>query len=96
MTTGYAYKLPFNHFILLALLPNQIKHLNADTKGNTIKEQNLPGGMIDKRNRTVRCDQHLWRSFCMRALLWPGVKFWYDVSILGLTLAPYAFFCQIK
>ena len=36
----------------------------------------------------------LWTggSFCMRALLWPGVKFWYDVSILGLTLAPYAFF----
>lgn len=36
----------------------------------------------------------LWTggSFAMRALLWPGHKFWYDISILGLTLAPYAFF----
>ena len=36
----------------------------------------------------------LWTggSFAMRAFLWPGTKFWYDVSILGLTLAPYAFF----
>lgn len=36
----------------------------------------------------------LWTggSFAMRILLWPGIKFWYDVSILGLTLAPYAFF----
>ena len=31
-------------------------------------------------------------SFAMRALLWPGLKFWYDISILGLTMAPYAFF----
>ena len=36
----------------------------------------------------------LWTggSFAMRDMLWPGHKFWYDVSILGLTLAPYAFF----
>ena len=36
----------------------------------------------------------LWTggSFAMRALLWPGHKFWDDISILGLTLAPYAFF----
>ncbi len=36
----------------------------------------------------------LWTggSFAMRALLWPGIKFWYDISILGLTLAPFAFF----
>lgn len=40
----------------------------------------------------------LWTggSFCMRTLLWPGLKFWYDVSILGLTLAPYAFFCSVR
>lgn len=35
----------------------------------------------------------LWTggAFCMRMQLWPGIKFWYDVSILGLTLLPYAF-----
>ena len=35
----------------------------------------------------------LWTggSFCMRMQLWPGIKFWYDVSIFGLTLLPYAF-----
>ena len=31
-------------------------------------------------------------SFLMRAQFWPGVKFWYDISILGLTLCPYASF----
>lgn len=33
----------------------------------------------------------LWTggSFFMRAQFFPGVKFWYDVSILGLTLCPY-------
>ncbi len=25
-----------------------------------------------------------------------GLNFWYDVSILGLTLAPYAFFCSVR
>jgi len=32
----------------------------------------------------------LWTggSFFMRAQFWPGVKVWYDVSILGLTLCP--------
>ncbi|MBR0598871.1 HD domain-containing phosphohydrolase [Sinanaerobacter chloroacetimidivorans] len=36
----------------------------------------------------------LWTggSFCMRMQLWPSIKFWYDASILGLTLLPYAFF----
>jgi len=36
----------------------------------------------------------LWTggSFCMRMLLWPSVKFWYNVSIAGLTLMPFAFF----
>lgn len=36
----------------------------------------------------------LWTggSFCMRMLLWPSVKFWYDISIAGLTLMPFAFF----
>lgn len=35
----------------------------------------------------------LWTggSFCMRMQLWPGINFWYDVSIFGLTLLPYAF-----
>lgn len=35
----------------------------------------------------------LWTggSFCMRLQLWPSLKFWYDVSILGLTLLPYSF-----
>ena len=33
----------------------------------------------------------LWTggSFLMRAMIWPGIKFWYDISILGLTLCPY-------
>ncbi|MDD4565555.1 MAG: diguanylate cyclase [Eubacteriales bacterium] len=32
----------------------------------------------------------LWAggSFCMRALLMPSIKFWYDISLLGLTLLP--------
>jgi len=36
----------------------------------------------------------LWTggSFCMRMLLWPSIKFWYDISIVGLTLLPFAFF----
>lgn len=36
----------------------------------------------------------LWTggSYCMREQVWPSLKFWYDVSILGLTLLPYAFF----
>ena len=35
----------------------------------------------------------LWTggSLCMRMLLWPSIKFWYDVSILGLTLLPFSF-----
>ncbi len=35
----------------------------------------------------------LWTggSFCMRMQLWPSLKFWYDVSILGLTLLPFSF-----
>jgi diguanylate cyclase (GGDEF)-like protein/putative nucleotidyltransferase with HDIG domain len=36
----------------------------------------------------------LWTggSFLMRIQLWPSVKFWYDVSLLGLTLLPCGFF----
>ncbi|HVI40664.1 MAG TPA: histidine kinase N-terminal 7TM domain-containing protein, partial [Anaerovoracaceae bacterium] len=36
----------------------------------------------------------LWTggSFCMRMLLWPSIKFWYDISILGLLLFPFAMF----
>jgi len=36
----------------------------------------------------------LWTggSFCMRMLYWPSINFWYNISILGLTLLPYAFF----
>ena len=36
----------------------------------------------------------LWTggSFFMRAQFWPGVKFWYDVSVLGLTLCHYVSF----
>lgn len=35
----------------------------------------------------------LWTggSFCMRMQLMPSVDFWYNVSILGLTLLPYSF-----
>ena len=29
-------------------------------------------------------------SLCMRMLLWPSIKFWYDISILGLFLFPFA------
>lgn len=34
----------------------------------------------------------LWTggSFCMRMQLWPTREFWYNISILGLTLLPYA------
>ncbi|MDD4112658.1 MAG: diguanylate cyclase [Herbinix sp.] len=40
----------------------------------------------------------LWTagSFCMRMQLWPSVKFWYDISILGLTLLPLAFLVFIR
>ncbi len=36
----------------------------------------------------------LWTggSFCMRMLFLPSIKFWYDFSILGLTLLPFAFY----
>jgi len=39
----------------------------------------------------------LWTggSLCMRMELWPNLNFWYDVSILGLTLMPFAFFIYI-
>lgn len=35
----------------------------------------------------------LWTggSFCMRLRLWPSLEFWYNLSILGLTLLPYSF-----
>ncbi len=36
----------------------------------------------------------LWTggSLCMRMLLWPSIKFWYDISILGLLLFPFAMY----
>ena len=36
----------------------------------------------------------LWTggSLCMRMQLWPNLDFWYNVSVLGLTLMPFAFF----
>lgn len=36
----------------------------------------------------------LWNigSLCMRMLLWPSIKFWYDISILGLLLFPFAMY----
>ncbi|MGI6730698.1 MAG: HD domain-containing phosphohydrolase [Anaerovoracaceae bacterium] len=36
----------------------------------------------------------LWNggSLLMRIQLWPSMKFWYDVSIIGLTLMAYAFY----
>ena len=36
----------------------------------------------------------LWTggSLCMRMLLWPSIKFWYDVSILGLLLFPFTMY----
>jgi len=39
----------------------------------------------------------LWTggSLCMRLQLWPNLEFWYNVSILGLTLMPFAFFIFI-
>ncbi len=35
----------------------------------------------------------LWTggSLCMRMQLWPSIKFWYDISILGVTLFPLSF-----
>lgn len=35
----------------------------------------------------------LWTggSYCMREQVWPSLQFWYNLSILGLTLLPYAF-----
>lgn len=40
----------------------------------------------------------LWTggSFCMRMLLWPSIKFWYDISIVGLTLLPVALIYFVK
>ena len=39
----------------------------------------------------------LWTggSLCMRMQLWPSLNFWYDMSILGLNLMPFAFFIFI-
>ena len=53
-----------------------------------------------KKNRLIRIFMMvlvlmiLWTggSFCMRAMMWPGITFWYNVSIFGLTVAPYGFF----
>ena len=46
----------------------------------------------------VLCAMILWAggSFCMRALIWPSIKFWYDVSIVGLTLMPLSFFIFVE
>ena len=40
----------------------------------------------------------LWTggSFCMRMLFWPSIKFWYDVSIVGLTLLPIVYINFVK
>lgn len=35
-------------------------------------------------------------SFCMRMEFWPGEKLWYDVSIFGLLMMPFAFFCFME
>lgn len=35
-------------------------------------------------------------SFCMRMQFWPGEKLWYDVSIFGLLMMPFAFFCFME
>ena len=34
-------------------------------------------------------------SCFMRALLWPNYIFWYHVSLLGILLLPYAYYCFI-
>ena len=46
----------------------------------------------------VLCAMTLWAggSFCMRMLLWPSIKFWYDISIAGLTLMPLSFFIFVE
>jgi len=40
----------------------------------------------------------LWTggSFCMRMLLWPGEKIWFDVSIAGLLLLTYSFMLFVR
>ena len=40
----------------------------------------------------------LWMSgsFCMRMQFWPGEKLWYDISIFGLLMMPFAFFCFVQ
>lgn len=42
----------------------------------------------------VLCAMILWTSgsLLMRMQLFPSIKFWYDISILGLTLMPYTFY----
>ena len=49
----------------------------------------LSGGQKNKLIRTfmlVLICMILWTggSFCMRSTLWPGISFWYHMSILGL------------
>lgn len=59
--------------------------------------------MAAKKNKLINsfmlflCAMILWTggSLCMRMQLWPNLYFWYNASILGLTLMPYAFFIFI-
>lgn len=55
--------------------------------------------MAAKKNRTITAFLVIlivlifWTggAYCMRIQLWPSIKCWYDISILGLTLLPYSF-----
>ena len=54
------HHLSFQHFILLAMFPQQEEHMYTGTKGDTIKEDHLPCRFIQESNRTIRC-QHRFR-----------------------------------
>ena len=45
----------------------------------------------------VLCVMILWTggSFCMRMQFWPSVKLWYDLSLLGIWMLPFAFYNYI-
>ena len=76
MTSGYAF------ISIIALISYMFLFLTfiAAKKNRLINEFML-----------ILITMILWTggSFLMRAQIAPGIKFWYDISVLGLTLCPY-------
>ena len=76
MTSGYAF------ISIIALISYMFLFLTfiAAKKNRLINEFML-----------ILITMILWTggSFLMRAQIAPGIKFWYDISVLGLTVCPY-------